>query len=245
MRSLIVVMLLVAGCGADAAPTAPYAVSDSREPIDEPLEEPIAEPTPEPKPRTEPAVVAQGFTASTERNSASYAVVVENPNATWVPTFVNVSITFLDEEGTMLTTEAQNITGMLPESETAVAGDAAGAGDATEMEVQISTLNLLPTLVRSSLSEGGHYEYERVETALEGRGGVSTTGAVVSRFDSTQYNVPIHVVYYDDAGEVVGGCLTSVDEVPAGRQVTFEASTSVTVPDIAETRVFGHVGFGN
>jgi len=209
------------------------------------MAEPTEEPTPEAEARVEPTVVAQGFTANAEFDSASYAVVIQNPNPTPVPTFVNVSITFLDAEGTALTTETQTITGMLPESETAVAGDALEAGGATAMEVQVSNLNGLPSRIRSSLDETGQYEYERVQTAREESGEIHTTGAVRSRFQSEQINVPIHVVYYDASGEVVGGAVTSVDNVPPGGQVAFEANTSVNVPDIAETRVFGHIGFGN
>ena len=244
IRSLLVVLLLVAGCSADTRPSPPFAVPETGAPTGQPTEQATEGPTPEPDARADPTVVAQGFTADTELDSASYAVVIENHNSTSVPRFVNVTITFLDAEGTVLTTETQNVNGMLPESETAVAGDAAQAGSATEMEVQISLLNGLPTRARASLSETGGYEYERVETAGEGLGGTTTTGTVLSSFESEQINVPIHVVYYDVAGAIVGGAATLVDQVLPGEEVAFEASTSVTLPDIAETRVFGQIGFG-
>jgi hypothetical protein len=244
MRSLIVVLLLVAGCSADTRPSPPFAVPETGEPTGPPTEQPTEEPTPEPEARVDPTVVAQGFTANAELDSATYAVVIENPNSTSVPRFVSVTITFLDAEGSVLTTETQNVNGMLPRSETAVAGDASGAGGATEMEVRVSLLNGLPSRVRSSLSEAGDYEYERVETAGEGLGGITTTGMILSGFESEQINVPIHVVYYDAAGVVVGGTATVVDRVPPGEEVRFEASSSVPVPDISETRVFGQIGFG-
>jgi hypothetical protein len=242
--SLIVVLLLVIGCGATTRPSPPFAVPETGEPIAQPTEQPTEEPASEPEARVDPTVVAQGFTASVELDSASYAVVIGNPNPTTVPRFVDVSVTFLDAEGTVLTTATQNVNGMLPESETAVAGDASQAGSATEMEVEVSLLNALPGRIRSSLSDTGHYEYVRVETAGADLGGIRTTGAVVSSFESEQINVPIHVVYYDAAGEVVGGASTLVDQLPPGGEVTFEANTSVTVPDIAEARVFGQIGFG-
>ena len=161
MRPLIVVvLLLVAGCGANTRPSPPYAASATPMPTTEPAGEATLEPTPEPEARVDPTVVAQGFTADPGTDSASYAVVIENPNATWVPRFVDVSITFLDADGTELTTEMQSITGILPESETAVAGEAIGAGAATAMEVQISNLNSLPSQMRSSL-EAGHYRLRR------------------------------------------------------------------------------------
>jgi hypothetical protein len=239
------VLWLIGGCGASSAPTPPYEIPASREPVEMPTEGPTGEATREPEARAEPAVVAQGFTADAESGSASYAVVVQNPNPTWVPTFVNVGITFLDAEGTVLTTSSQNITGMLPESETAVAGDASEAGGATRLEVEILTLNLLPSGIRSSLAETGHYEFGSVQTAQQQSGLIRTTGTVLSRFESEQYNIPIHVVHYSAAGEVVGGAATHVDHLPPDGQVAFEANTSVTLPDIAETRVFGHVGFGD
>jgi hypothetical protein len=244
IRSLLVVLFLVAGCSADTRPSPPFVFPETGAPTGQPSEQPTAEPTPEPEARVDPIVVAQGFTANAELDSASYAVVIENPNSTSVPRFVNVTITFLDAEGTPLTTETQNVNGMLPESETAVAGEAAEAGGAKGMEVRISLLNGLPSRARSSLSEPNGYEYERVETAGEGLGGTTTTGAVLSSFESEQINVPIFVVYYDVGGEVVGGAATLVDRVLPGEEAAFEANTSVTVPDIAETRVFGQIGFG-
>jgi hypothetical protein len=110
--------------------------------------------------------------------------------------------------------------------------------------VQISLLNGLPNGIRSSLSDADQYDYERVETARVELGGTTTTGMVGSSFESEQLNVPIHCVYYNAAGEVVGGASTLVDRVPPGEEATFEAHTSVTVPDVATTRVFGQIGFG-
>lgn len=246
MRPLIVVvLLLVAGCGANTRPTPPHAASATPEPATEPASEPTLAPSLEPEARADPTVVAQGFTADTETDSVSYAVVIENPNATWVPRFVDVSITFLDADGTELTTETQTITGLLPASETAVAGEAAGAGGATEMEVEIENLNGLPSELRSSLEEAGQYEYEGIQTAQVPSGGITTSGQVVSRFAREQSNVAIHAVYYDADGEVIGGAGASVDHVLPGAPAAFEASTAVTVPDIAETRVFGQIGFGS
>ena len=245
MRPLIVVLFIVAGCSANTPPSAPYSIPTGTAAAEEPVDGTPAKPTPEPEPRVEPTVVAQGFTANSEVDSASYAVVIENPNSTWWPRFVNVRITFLDAYGTALTTETQNITGILPESETAVAGEALEAGGATTMEVEVSSLNLLPNRIRSSLGDTGRYDYERVETARDESGEIKTTGLVVSRFGSEQINVPIAVVYYDAAGKVVGGAITHVDQLPPGGRATFEASTSVTLLDVAETRVFGQIGFGS
>lgn len=244
-RSLLVVLLLTAGCGANAQPSQPYAVSAPAEPSRVPAETPTAEPTPQPEARADPTIVAQGFTADAESDSASYAVVIGNPNSTWVPRFVDVSVTFLDADGVELATATQTITGLFPESETAVAGEALEAGGATEMRVQITNLNGLPDAIRSSLEDAGEYEYEGVHTAQEPSGGTTTTGTVTSGFESVQTNVPIHAVFYDAAGEVVGGAVTTVDQVVPGGQATFEASTAVRVPAIAETRVFGHIGFGS
>ena len=141
MRPLIVVivLLLVAGCGANTRPTPPYAASATPEPATEPAGEPTLEPTPEPEARADPTVVAQGFTADTETDAVSYAVVIGNPNSTWVPRFVDVSITFLDADGTELTTDTQTITGLLPASETAVAGEVVGAGGATRWRLRSRT----------------------------------------------------------------------------------------------------------
>jgi hypothetical protein len=233
MRPLIVVLLLNAGCSADTRPSAPYAVPATREPTGEPTEQPIEEPRQEPEARVGPTVVAQGFTADPELDAASYAVVIENPNATPVPRFVSVIITFLDADGTVLTTETQNVTGIFSESTTAVAGEASEAGGATAMEVAVSSLNVLPSRIRSSLDE------------TDRSGGITTTGAVLSGFECEQINVPIHVVYYDSAGQVVGGAAAFVEQVPPGGEVAFETNTPVVVPEIAETRVFGHIGFGD
>ena len=67
MRPLIVVvLLLVAGCGANTRPSPPYAASATPVPTTEPAGEPTLEPTPEPEARVDPTVVAQGFTADVE-----------------------------------------------------------------------------------------------------------------------------------------------------------------------------------
>ena len=244
MRFLIVVLMVVAGCSADVPPSPPFAVPTTGEPIGLPSDGASQEPTAKPEARVDPTVAAQGFTADVESDAASYAVVIENPNATPVSRFINVSIDFLDAEGTLLATETQNVNGMLPESETAVAGDASFAGSAATMEVEISLLNGLSSPMGATLRENGDYEYRGVQTTGADIGEVMTTGAVVSSLESEQVSVPIHVVYYDAAGEVVGGAATLVDRVPPGTEVTFEASTAIAVPDIAETRVFGQIGFG-
>lgn len=98
---------------------------------------------------------------------------------------------------------------------------------------------------REPTEEPTEQPIERVETGPAESGGITTTGAILSSFESEQVNVPIHVVYYNSAGEVVGGSVTHVEHVPAGGQIAFEADTSVTVSEIAETRVFGHIGFGD
>ena len=190
-------------------------------------------------------VVGQGFTANSEDGSASYGVVIENPNSTWWPRFVSVSITFLDADGTALTTETHNITGILPNGRAAVAGEALRVSGAAAMEVQLSSLNLLPNRIRSSLEEAGRYDYQRIVTARDESGEITTTGLIVSRFDREQINVPIAVVYYDAAGEVVGGAATTVDQLSPGGEAEFEASTSAAILDTAETRVFGQIGFGD
>ncbi|MDX6594246.1 MAG: hypothetical protein QOI85_1776 [Chloroflexota bacterium] len=242
MRFLIVVFVVVAGCGANTRPSPPFAVPTTGEPIGNPTNGASQEPTAEPEARVDPTVGAQGFTVDVESDAASYAVVIENPNAIAVSRFINVSIAFLDAEGTVLATEMQNVNGMLAQSETAVAGDASLSGDATNMEVEISLLNGLPSPMGATLGENGDYEYRDVESVSDE--GIRTTGAIVSRFASEQINVPIHVVYYDAAGDVVGGAATLVDQVLPGTEVTFEATTLIAVPDIAETRVFGQIGFG-
>ncbi len=246
MRPLIVVvLLLVAGCGANTRPSPPFAVSATPVPTTEPAGEATLEPTPEPEARVDPTVVAQGFTADPGTDSASYAVVIENPNATWVPRFVDVSITFLDAEGAELTTEMQSITGILPESETAVAGEAIGAGAATAMEVQISNLNSLP---------------ER--DAFEPGGAVTTTTkafrlARCVRRDHDDRPVRLKLRERADqfphlcrllrrCGSGRRGCGhhrrpgASRRARPRSRRAPL-----VSVPDIAETRVFGQIGFGS
>ena len=199
-------------------------------PTTEPAGEATLEPTPEPEARVDPTVVAQGFTADPGTDSASYAVVIENPNTTWVPRFVDVSITFLDAEGTELTTEMQSITGILPESETAVAGEAVGAGAATAMEVQISNLNSLARARCVRAWRRGHYDYEGVQTWPDASGGITTTGLVRSRFESEQINIPIYAVYYNAAGAVVGGAVTIVDQVPPGDEPRSRRARSSASP---------------
>jgi len=253
MRPILVLLLAATGCSANvdggagltAAPESPTATpTPTEEPTEPPTPRPTREPTPEPEEREQPTVTAYGFTANAEFGSATYAVVVANPNATWVPTFVNLSITFYDAAGTVLTTQDEYLTAILPEGEAAVAGDAFDAGEAAEMEVQISRLSE-SDWQEIDEGEAGRYQYDRVQTVREQFGGMKTTGLVLSEFESEQNNIRVNVVYYDSAGAIVGGAFTYVDQVAPGGQAAFEASTFVTLPDVAETRVFAEVGFGS
>ena len=82
---------------------------------------------------------------------------------------------------------------------------------------------------RDALEPGGAGQYElrrRSDRAAVRPAAITTTGLVVSRFESEQINVPIYAVYYDAAGEVVGGAVT-ICRSGASRasRPPFEAST--------------------
>lgn len=165
----------------------------------------------------------------------SYGVILRNPNPSdWLASRVNVNITFFGASGTVVKSESDYVSALLP-------GQAAGLGDslidvsgASRMEVQalVQHWEQLPQAATSSFS------VENVSTKVREYGGLQTTASVRSTFAKDLKQLRATAVYYDASGKIIGGAFTFVDFVPSGGSVGIEVLSTDTIPRVAKTDVF-------
>jgi hypothetical protein len=221
----------------------PSATVQAPEYTSSPTEEPIAPSTPRQTPteagRTDLKLVDYGFTPDSESDGASYAVIIANPNETWVPNFVTVTITFFDSGGDVVTTTDEVLYTVLP-GKAAVAGGSFD-GVPARMKVKISRLDESDweEIERGSL---GHYEFSRVKTVREQYGGHRTTGLISGTFKDDQDSVEVTCVYYNSADDILGGEFTYVDQVTADDEAAFEMTSYQTFPDLSKTKCYADIG---
>lgn len=238
-------LIALSGCGGPnpavgSVGPSEATVSPTIAPTDDvgsPASQPTPRPTPIPQATAQPLVVEDyGFTyfpGSTE--FTQYAVVISNPNPdTFVAEFVDVNITFYDDDGTVVASESETITQALPGQTNAVGGAGFPEGEATSMEVAID------------------YDWEEIDfdvgefilsnlKTTSDRYSTSTRGVITSTFEEKQEDVEVIVVWRDSAGRILGGDFTYVDFVNAGQKVSFEVTALDRIRGIDQTEAYANL----
>lgn len=242
--ALIVLAILAyfGGQGGTAADPSESQESQGAASTPEPTPTATPRPTPAPAARVDLVLADSGFTAFSSDGYSSYAVIIENPNLEWVAQRVEVSVTFYDAAGTILSVENDFLTAILPGGRGAIGSTAFDAGTATRMEVVIQPVDE-SSWFRVEPNSTGDYAFENVTTTRDEFGGHTTTGLIRSTFQEAQESVEVTAVWRNSAGTIVGGDFTFVDTVPAMGEATFELSTFATFSDLAQTEMYADLGF--
>lgn len=242
----------LAACSADVSSTSSAAPSEvaATEPTPEVTSTPrptvrprsTPRPTPTPDPRDEIALVDYGFSTYhgefDDGASLTWAVVLENPNASWLATRVNLNVSFLDDAGSIVTTASDTVALILPGEQSATVGSDSyfsnpDLGTITSMEVQLGSADW-----EEPDGPVGEFTITDIATRTGEFGQVTTTARVNSTFADEITNPKAVVVYYDADGAVLGGDFTFVDFVPAGGTIPVEISGFDAVPGLSSSDIF-------
>jgi len=182
-------------------------------------------------------VLDSGFTttADPEGGSTSYGALLRNPNASWAAVRMEVHVDFLGADGSFVAGEEPVVT-ILPGQTTAIGGLAAGAEAAASIEVTAPD----DIVAFQPRADEGTFVVEDIQTT-SGDGQTTTTGRLVSRFQTDQSFVEVVAIYRDGAGSIVGGASGGVEGVPAGGSAEFEIVEFTPAVEINTTEVYWQV----
>jgi hypothetical protein len=180
-------------------------------------------------------VVESGFTAFAEDGNdfASFAAILENPNAAWAALRMHVTVEFFDADDVFVAGQELFVQ-ILPGQRTAIAGEAFGAGQARRMEV------ILPddmTAFEPSRSTGDLFDLSAIETSR--RDGLNITdGRLTRRATATESAAQLVAVYRNGRGAIMGGAAGGVDSIAPGATLTFAIIDSAPYAVISSTEVY-------
>lgn len=184
--------------------------------------------------RVDLELVNKGF-AQVSEDTTGYGALIRNPNTDQAASYVNVNTSFFDEAGTVMGSQSDVLSVILPGQTVAVASGTDVVGIA-RMDVQVfaDTWEKMDGPV-------GEFTVEGVQTVPEEYGGVRTTGLLKSTFAEDLESVELTSVYYDTAGAILGGTFTYADFVPANGSIGFELSTFNDIPNLGKTEVYPEI----
>jgi hypothetical protein len=224
-----------AGGGAVASSSAPAFASSS-----------AAHPAPASKAPTAITIVGQGFTQEPTDTIGdgyvSYAVLLANPNdpsaaAPQIATDISVNITFTDATGTVVGSQSDTVSYLLPGTTFADADDAQVKG-ATHMEAQA----LVGSWTQNDAPITGKLVASQLHLTNDGFE-EKTIGIVKSTFGKDYKELVASAVYYNAAGAIIGGDNTFIDFVPANGTASFSIDGLEAPKGIAKASAY--VGFSS
>jgi len=194
-------------------------------------------------------VAAQGLSIVPDRfdparREGTYAVILANPHEEWLAQGVQVTVTFVGEDGTALGTDDGFVEVVLPDQQVAVASlffDAPTVPVA-RMDVAVDVARW-----RETGPFEGAFTIGDVQTAEAEFSGVRTTFTITSGFDEPLADVGVTAVYRAADGRIIGGYDTFVDrldpDVPTPAEVDLLAN--VDPAEIASTELYPTAAFGS
>lgn len=183
-------------------------------------------------------IVESGFSsypAYDDSRRASWAVVLENPNqAPHLATSIDVTVTLLDDAGSIVGSQSDSVAVILPGQRAAVVGSTyEDVGEIADIRVQARA--------RSWEEQEGPYgafDTSDVSVRQDRFRGWTVTGSVSSTFTDDFEDVYGTAVLRDSAGVIVGGGFTFIDFVPAGGDTSFEISVLDDLSGVATAEVY-------
>lgn len=184
--------------------------------------------------RADLELVNKGF-AQVSEDTTGFGVLIRNPNSDAAASYVRVNISFFDAGGTVIGSEEDVLSVVLP-GQTVAVGNGTDVVGVERMDVQIFTDDW-----ETLDGPPGEFTAEGVQTVPEEYGGMKTTGLLKSTFAEDLQDIEVTAIYYDAAGAIVGGTFTYAAFVPANGSIGFELSTFNNVPNLGKTEVYPEI----
>jgi hypothetical protein len=201
---------------------------------------------PAPASPTAITIVGQGFTQEPTDTIGdgyvSYAVLLSNPNdpsapAPQIATDISVNLTFTDAAGTVVGSQSDTVSYLLPGTTFADA-DSAQVKGATHMEAQA----LVGSWTQNDAPITGKLVTSQLHLTNDGFE-EKTIGIVKSTFAKDYKELVASAVYYNAAGAIIGGDNTLLDFVPANGTASFSIDGFEAPKGIAKATAY--VGFSS
>lgn len=178
------------------------------------------------------------------RREGTFAVVLANPHERWLAQGVQVTVTFVGEDGSALGTDNGFVEVVLPAQQVAVASL---FFDAPTVPVARMDVGVEVARWRETGPFGGGFTVTDVTTAEAEFSGVRTTFTITSEFDEPLVDVGVTAVYRAADGRIIGGYDTFVErldpDVPTPAEVDLLAN--VDPAEIAVTELYPTAAFGS
>jgi hypothetical protein len=178
------------------------------------------------------------------RREGTFAVIVRNPHDDWLAQGVQVSATFLDENGEPLGADDGFVEVVLPGQSVAVASlffDAPTVPVAG-LDVQVEVARW-----RETGPVSGGFSITEVQTNEAEFSGVRTTFLIRSDFDEPLTDVGVTAVYRTADGRIIGGYDAFVERLDPGVATPAEIDllANVDPAQIASTELYPTAAFGS
>lgn len=183
-------------------------------------------------------VVESGFStfvAYDDSTRASWAAIVSNPNGSpWLATSIDLTVTMLDDQGSVLASESDSLAVLLPGQSGAVTGTTLDDVDGlTDLRVQARVRDW-----ERAPGPYGSFETSDITVRQDDFGGWSVTGQVASTFTEDFEDVYGVAVFRDAEDRIVGGAFTFIDFVPGGGDTSFQIDSFDDIEQVASSEVY-------
>lgn len=175
------------------------------------------------------------FTAYDDSTRASWAAVLTNPNDDlWLATSIDITVTLLDDAGSVLASQSDSLALLLPGQSGAVTGstldDVAGLAD---IRVQARVRNW-----ESQPGPYGSFQTSDVSVREDDFGGWTVTGQVASTFTDDFDDVYAVAVFRNADNDIIGGAFTFIDFVPGDGDTSFQIDAFDDLVDVDSSEVY-------
>jgi hypothetical protein len=235
--ALSLTTLLLAGCGSDVKDA---TKSDANAKSSVVTGKPADTPTTKPESQPELEIVSNGFTQlppdSIGSSYLTYAIVVRNNSKKKMIESASLNVAFYDAANTVVKSESPSLSYILPGQTVAEGSGLVQASGVTRMEVQA-------LVERTSSVDGpiGSVTAEGINTVSQQYLGLKTNCTLKGTFSKDLKDLEVTAVYYNAAGQIVGGASTFAEFLPANGQVAVEISGAGEIPAPAKTEVYGSI----
>ena len=173
-------------------------------------------------------------------NRASYAYVLTNNGEEPVAN-MEVTVTLVDTEGTVLSSDTDSIYLLQP-------GQSIGLGDTTYDEIaEVDAVEVQPAIpsYASPAEQLGEVTVEGINTTADSSGYLTTTFTATSSYEVQLDSPWAYVVYRNSDGAIVGGTYSVIDIVQPGGTTSGEVASYQAVPNVdpAQTEVYVDPGY--
>jgi hypothetical protein len=180
-------------------------------------------------------ILGRGFTqlrpVGTGGSYVSFAAVLKWNDRTQAATGVSVNISLTNAGGTVVSSKIETIGVIFPGQTTAVADEAQVSG-VTGIEVDTLVGSPQPYTKKPPTLTVAN------PTTSNTGSGMKTTGTVTSTAKTDLRDVAAVAVYYNTAGQIVGGDTAVLNLLPPGSPTEFEIDGTHVIPGVAGTQVY-------